>query len=110
MNRGKVLGVIGLFVGLYVADGAVSAWTLSDFAARPVTALLRDGARVPVAARGSDGAGGEASHTGGSGIPLGYAHDFGLPEGGTVSCSHIGRWMWCGDGWEAERTRALGGV
>ena len=102
------LAIWGLaLIALYLAaEAAASAYTLTDFSSRPVTALVKNGAEIPLwlpDLTGEPAKEGEGRHAGGEGIPLGYRHDFLLPSGEAVSCTHILRWMWCEGGWSAVR-------
>lgn len=102
--------VVGLYVLYLLVDGVSSAWTLSDYAKRPVTALEREGVRVAVMAPPASAteapretSEGMARGVGGVGVPLGYTHDFVMPDGGRVRCTHRLTWMSCADGWQPIR-------
>lgn len=105
-----VATIVGLYVLYLLVDGVSSAWTLSDYVKRPVTALEREGRRVAVMAPpGSPDEApretpeGMARAVGGVGVPLGYTHDFVMPGGGRVRCTHMLNWMWCAEGWRPIR-------
>lgn len=92
---------VALAVLWFLADAVLSSMALSDFSARPLTLVREDGRRVPVVQGPGDGT--SARLLGAEGMAFGYRLTIALPGGGTVTCGHIGRWMWCGDGWHAER-------
>jgi hypothetical protein len=108
MRRWVPVALIIAAVGWFIADNAGSTMALSDAVARPVTALSRDGVRIPVRQpQGAEAQGPEpedhAQLAGGVGISFGYSFTYSLPDGTLVTCDHRFRRLRCNGGWQAER-------
>lgn len=98
------LAVLALPASVIVGN-VMSARTLADLTARPVTALIRaDGAALPVAPSGQVATPTEARWMGASGTFLGYRISFLMPDGAIVTCQASGTSIRCDDGWTVERT------
>lgn len=103
MRKWIPVALIVAVVGWYMLNNIGSSMALSDAVNRPVTALLRDGVRIPVRQPQEDKAEGQADLAGGMGIQFGYTFTYKLPDGALVTCSHRFRSLACDGGWQAER-------
>jgi hypothetical protein len=109
--RGWIAATVAAFGGWLILEGVVSAFVTSDVAARPVVALVREGAggteRIPVwrrerieeVAPPPD----QARFYTAEGVSLGMRMTFLLPDGGKVICTQRVVRLGCRDGWRAER-------
>lgn len=106
MRKWVPIALIVLAVGWFMANTMGSSVALSDATGRPVLALTRDGARVPVRQTEDPVATDKAQLVGGSGITFGYSFVYKLPDGGLVTCTHRFQSVACDNGWQAERRPA----
>ena len=89
MSKWIPIALIGLAFIWFILTNVGSSLALSDIAAQPILALVKDGQTIRV--------------LGGSGVQFGYRFDFGLPEGETVSCTIRFRSLTCANGWTPDR-------
>ncbi len=95
--------LIALAILWFLLTSVGSSLALNELAARPVTALTRDGQRIPVQARGEPATPDIAALAGGQGIAFGYSTVYRLPDGSLVTCRYRFRAVSCDNGWTPER-------
>lgn len=103
MRKWSPVALIVAAVGWFILNNVGSSLALSDAAARPVTALSRDGVRITVRPPQGEVAEGQAELAGGTGIQFGYSFVYKLPDDALVTCNHRFRSVSCDSGWQPER-------
>lgn len=103
MRKWIPVALIVLAVLWFILTNIGASFALSDFAARPITALQRDGTTIPVQPSGRAALDGEAKALGGRGVMFGLTLTFALPDGSTVTCTQRFRWLSCSDSWQPLR-------
>lgn len=103
MSKWIPIALIGLAFIWFILTNVGSSLALSDIAAQPILALVKDGQTIRVQQPGQAATPDAARILGGSGVQFGYRFDFGLPEGETVSCTIRFRSLTCANGWTPDR-------
>ncbi|NHB76712.1 hypothetical protein [Rhodobacter calidifons] len=103
MRKWIPVALIALAVLWFVLTNLGASMAVSDLAARPISALERDGRRVPVQPSGRAPRDGEARGIAGQGVMFGFSLRFALPDGATVTCTQRFRSLLCSDGWQPLR-------
>lgn len=103
MRKWVPIALIALALLWFILQNTGSSMAMSDFAARPITALSRDGTRIPVQPSGRAPRPDEARGLGGQGIMLGLTMHYALPDGAAVTCTQRFRNLVCDGGWTPER-------
>jgi hypothetical protein len=103
MRKWIPVALIGLAFVWFILTNVGSSQALSDIAARPILALVKDGQTVPVQQTGQPATPDAARILGAVGVQFGYRFDFLLPKGETVSCTIRFRSLICANGWSADR-------
>ena len=103
MRKWIPIALIVLAVLWYVLQNVGSSMALADFTDRPLVALGRDGARVPIEQPGTVDDPAPARLVEAEGILFGYRFAFRMPDGSQVTCRHRFHSLTCSDGWQPER-------
>jgi hypothetical protein len=106
MRKWSPVALIALAILWWALTNIGASMAMSDFAARPITALTRDGMRVPVQPSGRPPLPGEARGLGGQGISFGLQMTYALPDGTVVVCTQRFRSLRCDGGWTPLRADA----
>lgn len=104
MRKWIPVALIVLAVLWWLLSNIGYSTALTDFAARPITGLTRDGTRIPVQASGIAPLPGEARGLGGQGVIFGLQMVYALPDGTQVTCTQRFTSLSCDGGWTPERT------
>jgi hypothetical protein len=103
MRKWIVVALIVIAILWWLLNTIGYSIALSDFANRPITALDREGERIPVQPSGRQPQPGEAKGLGGEGIYFGLTSVYQLPDGSIVTCRQRFRSLSCDGGWVPER-------
>ena len=103
MRKWTPIALIAVAVLWFILTNVGASMALSDLAARPITALQREGTTIPVQPSGRAPEPGEAAGVGGQGVMFGLSLVFALPDGTAATCTQRFRHLSCSDGWQAVR-------
>lgn len=103
MRKWMPIALIAVAVLWFILTNVGASMALSDLGARPITALQREGATIPVQPTSRAPEAGEARGLGGQGVMFGLSLLFALPDGTTVTCTQRFTRLGCSDGWLALR-------
>lgn len=103
MRKWIPAALIALAILWFALTTIGSSMALNDLTARPITALVRDGAHIPVQPSGRAPLEGEARGVGGRNVMFGLSLAFALPDQTVVTCTQRFRRLACDQGWQAER-------
>ena len=103
MRKWLPVALIGLAVLWFTLTNVGSITALNNLTDTPITALARDGTRVPVQPSGRKSEPDKAQGIGGHGVMFGLALTFQLPDSTLVTCIQRFSWLTCSDGWQPMR-------
>lgn len=103
MRKWSPVALIVLAILWFALTNIGATMAVNDLAARPITALVRKGLRIPVQPSGRAPQDGEARAVGGRGVMFGLSLAFTLPDATVVTCTQRFRGLGCDQGWQAER-------
>ena len=103
MRKWIPVALIALAILWWVLGNVGYSTALTEFSARPITALTRDGSRIPVQPSGRAPLPEEARGLGGQGVMFGLSMTYALPDGSFVVCTQRFKSLTCDGGWTPER-------
>jgi hypothetical protein len=103
MRKWIPIALIALSILWWVLSNIGYSTALTEFAARPITALSREGIRIPVQPSGRKPQPDEARGLGGQGVMFGLSMTYALPDGALVTCTQRFTRLTCDGGWTPDR-------